>query len=96
MAAQDANRFYLNVLRRPVEASGLADACGTTTISDRQQVETLRAGGNANGSLVVSGGACGGRGGPSSSRPGRRPPSSKTKPRRAPISLRRGIDPPRP
>lgn len=51
MAAQDVNRFYLDVLRRQGEAGGLAGAREITAVSDRQQLETLCAGGNANGAL---------------------------------------------
>lgn len=48
---QDVNRLYLSVLRRQGEASGLADAHEIAEVADREQVETLRAGGNANGTL---------------------------------------------
>jgi hypothetical protein len=45
------NRLYLDALRRQGEASSLAGAHEVTEIADRRQVETLRAGGNANGGL---------------------------------------------
>ena len=47
----DANRLYLDLLRRQGEDSGLDGAHEVTEVADGQTVETLRAGGNANGAL---------------------------------------------